>query len=164
MLCHSEAWQVCPVSRAVHGTEVPQFERLPERETNTLARSAHVGLDPPDVLIVDPDREPGRASPDRDDTARRPAHRLVADRPGVRHVAQPPEEFQRFGRGLLAAVPGLQGCPWHAAVMLTVELHPGVIAEINLVPVGGRLDETLAGRVHEALLELLPHAREVRLG
>jgi hypothetical protein len=88
----------------------------------------------------------------------------VAGGPGVRHVAQLPQEFQRLAQRVarrLLMVPGPQRRPRSAAVILVVDPHDRVPAEVDLVPARGRLDEALAGLVTQELQHLTARGREI---
>src|SRR6202035_1664740 len=97
----------------------PQLERC--RAGDLLG--ALLAPDPPDVLIVDPDRELGQPGPgDRDHAARCAAYGLVADVPGASRAVRPPQQRQRGVRLRRPAVPvaALQRGSRPAAKMLAV--------------------------------------------
>ena len=115
------------------------------------------------MLIVDPDRELGVAGPDGDFAARCTAQRLAAGVLSVRRVLQHAEHPQRIVQLVppqVTLMARLQRLPGQAAEPAAVHVHLRVPAEIDLVPAGGRLDETCT----QLMLERVAQARAVPSG
>src|SRR5690348_6081495 len=137
----AEAGQARPVERVHRDAEVPQLER---RGPGDVLHELLVP-DLPDVLVVDPDREPGGVRRGyRDHAARRAAQRLVTDGPGAGRAARQPEQHQRVAvwlRSVAVGVTALHQGSGPAAQTLAVDGHRRVVAVVEQVAGGGRLDE-----------------------